>query len=208
MTSTVKIDFSKLIGCEYPIEIKMEVLNWMLKTGKGYDHKYGWSRDGINKSLLAYCANNRDVPARLPNYNDLNMFFDAVFARAVFSPANKPLNEWREKENIKPYKYRMLKFNNKMPEYPIILIRNIYELKGKIIKKEYHHPDYPDRTEPKIIRISIFTIGNGWEVGYEFSFKEFNYDPWWYKNFRQSENESVCEFLDRIYRELCDLLAE
>lgn len=199
----LKIEFSKLIGNKYPLEIKMEILDWMLNTGKGYDHQYGWNRDGINKSLLAYSANNHDTPVCLPKDEDFDLFFDAIFARAIYAPENKPLKEWREKESIKPKKYRMLKFNDAVPEceqkYFSWIINDIFKLEGKILKKELHHPEYSERTEPKILWMDIYTTGNGWVVQYEFSFKEFNYEPGWTNGFHQNENESVWQFLKRSF---------
>lgn len=211
--STVKIDFQKLIGMKYSIELKMAVLDWMLKTGKGFDHQYGWNRDGINKSLFDYSGNNYDSICSLHSIDKLHWYFDAVFSRAVYGPENKPLKEWREKENIYPNKYRMLAFNNEVPlvkKQPYIswLISDIQNLKGKTLKKEYHHPDYKDRTEPMILGISIHTLGNGWVVKYVFSFKEFDYDPGWEKSYCQTEYESIWQFLERAYNKLSNLIAD
>lgn len=206
----IKVDFSKLIGNKYPLEIKMAILDWMLKTGRGLDHKYGWYRDGINKSLLSYCANNYDRPVCLPKDGNYDLFFDAVFARAVYSPGYKPLKEWRMKESILPNKYRMLKFNNAIPKCEqnniYSLISDIFDFDNKLIKKSLHHAEYPERVDPKIISISIFTIGNGWIVKYIFSFKNFDYEAGWDNGYHQNENESIFEFLKRSYDELCNLI--
>lgn len=214
LRSAVKVSFNKLIGNHYPLEIKMEILNWILKTGRGqHIHQYGWYIDGINKSILGYSANNHDAPACLPKkFKELDMFFDAIFARAVFAPTNRPLMAWRQKESIFPDKYRMLTFNNGVPDGEqrgtYHLVYDIFKLEGKILKKEFHHPDYKERTEPKIICLSIFTTGIGWMVKYEFSFKEFNYEPGWTKDFHQSKHESICQFLKRSYDELVSLVAD
>jgi hypothetical protein len=208
--SIIKVDFAKLIGNKYPLETKMAILDWMLKTGKGHEHQYGWNRDGINKSLLDYSANNYDMPVCLPKYEDYSLFFDALFARAVYAIENKPLKEWREKESIKPSKYRMLKFNDAVPiceqKYFSWLIGDIFKFEGKLLKKELHHPEYLNRTEPKIIHMAIYTIGNGWIVQYQFSFKEFKYEPGWTNGYYQNENESIWEFLKRSYDELCSVV--
>lgn len=203
MKKKIKISFSKLIDqYKYDLEEKMNILDWMLKTGKGHDHSYGWYVDGINKSLFGYSANNYDHPCRLPrdNYEGcFDMFFDAVFARAIFSPENNSLKSWREEENIYPGKFRMLKFEPSTHTYGedsiYSLIHKIYNLECKILKKKHHHPEYKNRTLPKIIDISIYTVGNGWIVEYQFSFKEFNYEPGWTNGYIQQENESVYNFL-------------
>ena len=205
--SAVKVDFSKLIGNKYPLEIKMAILDWMLKTGKGHDYQYGWYRDGVNKSLVAYSANNHNAPVCLPKDGDFNLFFDAIFARAVFSDENKSLKKWREKESIKPDKYRMLKFIDTFPNCEQrtsrSLINDILKFEWKYLKKEFHHPKDPKRTKPKILSMAIFTTGNGWIVQYQFSFKECDYEPGWTNGYRQNENESIWEFLKRSYDELC-----
>jgi hypothetical protein len=212
MRSAVKVDFSKLIGNKYPLETKMAILDWMLKTGKGHDHQYGWNRDGINKSILDYSANNHDTPVCLPKDENYSLFFDALFARAVYATANKPLNEWREKESIKPDKYRMLKFNDAVPvceqKHFSWIIGDIFKFEGKLLKKELHHPEYLTRTEPKILWIAIYTTGNGWIVQYQFSFKEFDYEPGWTNGYHQNGNESIWEFLKRSYDELCTVVAD
>jgi|SRR3972149_3064951 len=208
---TIKIAFSKLIGHEYDLEIKMAVLDWMLKTGNGFSHQYGWYRDGINKSLFGYSANNYDCKCKLPDSStELNNYFDAIFARAVYGNENKPLKEWREKESIYPSKYRMLKFNFDFKSFleksTIGLIFEIQRLDGKFLKDEFAHPDYSGRTEPKILSISIYTIGHGWIVDYTFSFKEFNYEPGWTEGFIQEKDESIRVFLNRVLCELSTMI--
>lgn len=209
MKST-KINFSKLIGCYYPLDVKMEVLNWMLKTGKGLDHSYGWHRDGINKSLFSYSANNHDCIVPLPKETEL--FFDAIFARALLLKENEPLKKWRSNESIYLGKYRMLKFNMELPNAdgvpPFLpwLINDIRKLNGKFLKKEFHHPEYKNRTDPKIIDILIYTVGNGWIVQYGFSFKEMDYESGWRNGFTQQSTESVWSFLYRSYNELSQLI--
>lgn len=212
MLSAVKVDFSKLTGNKYPLETKMAILDWMLRTGKGFDHQYGWNRDGINKSLLDYSANNYDKPVCLPKNKNYSLFFDAVFARAIYAQENKPLKEWRMKESIYPDKYRMLKFNDAVPNYYqnsiYRLISDIFDFDNKLLKKSLHHPEYKDRIEPKILLTSIFTRGNGWIVQYEFSFKNFNYELGWTEGFHQNENESIFQFLKRSYDELCNIVED
>lgn len=205
--TTFKIDFSKLIGNKYSLETKMNVLDWMLKTGRGIEYRYGWNVEGINKALFAYSANNHNHISSLPSINELDLYFDAIFGRAIFATANNSLKEWRKKESIFPRKYRMLKFNDGIQKYKELgithLISDIQNFKGKLLKKELHHPDYKERTKPKILNISIYTIGNGWVVKYLFSFKEFNYEPGWTKKFYQNKDESVLQFIERSYDELC-----
>lgn len=201
----IKIQFNKLIGDHYSIDIKMEVLNWMLKTGKPFIHSYGWYKDGINKSLFAYSANNHDNINSILPFDQID-YFDAIFARAIYKLPNKPLKEWRKNENIYPDKYRMLSFNNTTFDSVSSLIYRINLFNGKILKKEYHHPEKIDRTEPKIIKLQLFTLGNGWVLKYAFSFKEFDYEMGWEKEFIQNIDESIYFFLKRVEKELTNLI--
>lgn len=210
--SKIKIDFAKLIGNKYLLEIKMAVLDWMLNTGIGYDHQYGLNVDVVNKSLLGYSANNHDVPVFLPKNKDYSLFFDAVFARAIYAQENKSLKSWREKNSIIPGKSRILKFKNGIPDCKKknvnSLVYSIQDFEGKILKKEHHHPDYENRTEPKIIEILIYTIGKGWVVQYMFSFKEHTYEPGWTKSFYQNDDESIWQFLKRSYDKLSNFIID
>lgn len=216
-----KIDFSKLIGYHYSNQTKMNVLDWMLKTGKKYSYSTSkWNVEGINKSLFSYSANNHDRIYSLPDVEGFDLFFDAIFARAIYAPENKSLKEWRENESISPSKYRMLKFNDNTPIidesichhkttiFMEWLIMDIHNLKGAFLNKKHHHPEFEERTKPKILGISIHTIGNGWSVKYSFSFKEFDYENGWVKSFNQNDEESIFEFLYRTYKTILTTMVD
>jgi hypothetical protein len=214
---TYKIAFSKLIGNEYSLEIKMNVLDWMLKTGKEHTYRSGWYVNGVSQQLFGYSANNHDYEFRLPepyvnfplktNTIDLSLFFDAIFTRAIYEKPYQSVKNWREKERIHPQKYRMLKFNTNPSIDLSQTISSIQKLKGKLLKKEYHHPEYADRTYPKILKIKLYTTGNGWVVTYDFSFKECP-DSSWTKEFCQKEDESIAEFLSKTYNKLLTMIEE
>jgi hypothetical protein len=197
----LKITFSKLIGNYYSIDQKMEILNWMLLTGKNYDVRTGkWNVDGVGQKLFKYSANPHNHEFRLPVEREyFSWFFDSIFARAVFeSTNNRAIINWRNNEKIFPEKSRIIKCNyDGIDNYE--LIKEIGTFKGKILKKEYAHPDYKDRKIPKILDINIYTVGNGWIVNYMFSFKKFNYEPGWNFSFGQDANESLKDFFKRVY---------
>ena len=174
----------------------------MLKTGNKHIHKYSWYENGINQSLYGYSANNHNHTQPIPQ-NDLDWFFDAIFARAIYKSPNKPLEAWRQEERISPTKHRMLKFKNSTS--PHKLIRQIYDKRGMSLKKEFVHPEFLERTEARILDVQIFTVGNGWIVNYCFSFKEFDYEPGWTQGYIQKEDESISEFLERSYKSLCNM---
>lgn len=202
-----KIKFSELIGNHYTLQEKMMVLSWMLKTGTEHTQWIGrWNRIGISQTLFDYSANEYGYKCPIPK-NDFSWYFDAIFSRAIYGKVNKALKEWREKESIFPGKYRMLEFSDNCcptDKHPYLswLIHNIYDFEGKILKKKFAHPDYENRTDPKIISISIYPMGNGWIVEYVFSFKEYKYEPGWSKGYRQNDNESIWEFLTRTYKDI------
>lgn len=206
---TQKIDFSKLLGDFYRLEVKMMVLDWMLKTGKKHRQSTGrWNVDGVNKFLFDYSANDHDAEVSIPKKpHNYSSFFDAVFARAIFKKPNKPINEWRESENIFPNKYRMLKrediFKGTEKHFYLgWLLNDLFELKGKELNKKVAHPSYLGRTIPKIIGVKIYTYGQGWRLKYQFSFSEFDYKPGWLCDFYQNENEPIAEFFLRTYNEI------
>lgn len=202
MNKKIKIDFSKLIGDHYSTYVKMNILNWMLQTGKKHVNSFGWYKDGINKSLLSYSYNNTNTPFCIHNdRSERLLWFDAIFARAVFSKESKVLKAWRKQENIYPNKYRMLSFQ--LDEFSIDnLLYNIHSLNGSGLKKEFHHPYLKERSLPKITNVSIYTYGIGWHVLYQFDFLEFNYEGGWTKEYWQTKDESIGEFLARAYNEI------
>jgi hypothetical protein len=204
----IKVHFGKLISqYAYTLEEKMCIIDWMLQTGKEHTIQTGrWTVDGINKALLAYSANNFNGVFILTNYRiDL---FDAVFARAVYGIDNVSLGSWRKKESIYPDKYRMLSFNIAGKGDLYQLVYNINTLfVGRFLKKEHHQPGRLDRTEAKMLSISIHTKGNGWIVSYSFDFIEYNYEGGWGKECSQNKEENIYEFLIRAYtwlKEQCE----
>jgi len=194
----LKVSFSKLIGRHYAIDEKMEILNWMLRTGKNHDVVTGrWDVAGVGQQIFDYSGNPHDYICTMPFDTEwLSWHFDAIFARAVFlEPSNPAIINWRKAENIYPYKYRMIQCNTEgLDNYD--RMRKIASFDGKYMIKEFAHPD-SKRTEPKIIELCIYTIGNGWIVSYTFSFKEFDYEPGWDFHIHQSEDESIRDFFDR-----------
>lgn len=198
---TVKVAFDRLIGT-FNLELNMVVLDWMLKTGRDHQENVGrWQRDGINKLLFGYSANNHNFVCAIPNEpSSIDMFFDAVFARAIYAKAGEYATNWRYKNRILPGKYRMFKLpNHILPIDETIgiygLISKIYALNGRFLKKEHAQPERIDRIYPKIIDINIFTLGNGWIVQYDYSFSNINYEGGWAHGFSQDATYSVLNFL-------------
>ena len=208
MKKRIKVDFSKLIGRHYKFYEKMEILNWMLATGREHRQYIGrWNCIGVSQALFAYSHNDHDR-ANVSMF-DSAYVFDAIFARAVHMLPSKALREWREKENIYPDKYRMIMINQGRPEYLQIqwwYVTDIRYMKGMFLKKSLFHPDYKKRTQPKIIKVELYTNGYGWCIEYEFSFLEFHYESGWSRYIHQKKDESIMQFLHRALFELIEKL--
>ncbi len=199
----MRVYFSKLLGNHYSQEEKMFVLDWMLKTGMPFSrYTSRWGKDGVNKSLFDYSANDMHYKCPIPiKPSQYSWWFDAIFSRAIYRNVPGPVQDWRIKENIFPERYRVLDVNDNVPkiyydEYKHLpwLINSIYDLQGSMLNKNYHQKGWVERTKPKIIWVRVFTCGGGWRVEYGFSFKEFEYENGWHKGYSQKNNQSLWEF--------------
>lgn len=211
MFSAFRVNFIELIGLKYNNELLLNTLDWMLNTGRKHKQSVGrWNVIGISQFLFDYSENESNTRSReLPKkISEWSLYFDAIFARAVFQIPNKAVKEWRKEENIYPEKYRVLKRNLNAPSYYLEehkhlswLISKIYDFENISLKKEFAHPDYTDRTKPKITNISIYTCGNGWRVKCLFSFENTKGSAWQFE-FKQKENQSLWEFFGNTYNEI------
>lgn len=225
----MKIDFTKLLNGFYPLEVEMEMINWFLKTGNKFDEHVGnWTVDGISKQMFDYSANSNNCKFPFPikcsnfignssyNFNVLKGFISNCLFNAIIKHPLKPVFKWREFEKIQLGKYRMLNFNLDYPkqEEKHEKLQGIYcgilklkEIINTPLKKEFFHPDYTERIDPKIIDVVLFTNGNGYVFEYEFSFSNFNYEHGWNKQICQKEGESIACFLNRVFKEI-DLVSD
>ncbi len=225
----MKIDFTKLLNGFYPLEVEMEMINWFLKTGNKFDEHVGnWTVDGISKQMFDYSANSNNCKFPFPikcsnfignssyNFNVLKGFISNCLFNAIIKYPLKPVFKWREFEKIQLGKYRMLNFNLDYPkqEEKHEKLQGIYwgilklkEIINTPLKKEFFHPDYTERIDPKIIDVVLFTNGNGYVFEYEFSFSNFNYEHGWNKQICQKEGESIAYFLNRVFKEI-DLVSD
>jgi len=214
-----KVDFTKLLYewySHFDIEICLEMINWFLATGLegDYEVQSGWHRSGINQLIYGYSANNHDhaEPFPINSCQGFNDFMTAIFVRAIVAPISwdgkGKIEEWRNKNKIGMGKYRFFDFpvskrketNPGRCDTQYYLWR-VAECEGKELKKRYFHPDYPNRTKPKIIKVTFSTIGKGYFVDIDFSFYEFNYEPGWTREIaRQYKGEHIGDFLARAYK--------
>jgi len=203
-----RIDFQKLIDGRYPLHVELEVFNWMQATGKKYDAPLvSWHHPGMDQVMYGYSANTYD------SYTDFGRNFTGTlergFVNAIVKTPIPSVRAWREAERVGLGTYRMLTFSEEVPFRDWDLyreIRGIYEYEGKLLRKEHFHPEYPERTDPKILGMQFSTAGNGYQITLEFSFKNFDYEPGWKKAFRQREGEGINMFIHRFHSEMTRLL--
>jgi len=214
-----KINFQKLIDRQYSLNVELEVINWLLKTGLSFDEYLSrWDRDGVNRQLFAYSANNniyRLFP--FPLNENLNVFIDSLFVRAIVKSGSKPIQRWREKERIFLDKSRFITFVEEFPTQKINnwnywnlywLIIELQKFTGMFLKKEFcKHPDNNELIKPKITEVCFSTSGHGYNFLYKYSFEKYNYENGgWEVSMNQNENESIDMFIFRIYSEINKLI--
>lgn len=202
-----RIDFQKLIDGDYPLDIELEVFNWMLATGRKYDTpRTGYYHSGMDKVMYGYSANTHD------SYTDFGRDFRRTlqlgFVNTLVKTPIPSVRAWREAERVGLGKYRMFVFPEERPFRGWDLYREIvgiYEYEGRLLKKEYFHPEYQDRTEPRIVRMNFSTAGMGYRIRLAFTFKGCE-DSGWDQYFHQQEGESIDIFIHRFHREMSQLL--
>ncbi len=205
-----RIDFQKLIDGAYPLDVELEVFNWMLATGKKYDGpRAGYGHSGMDQIVYGYSANTHN------SYTDLGKDFETTlqlgFVNAIVKTPIPSVLDWRNTERVGLGKFRILSFPDERPfsrwNWNLYReIKGIYEYKGRLLRKEHFHPEYPERTEPKILEMQFSTAGSGYRITLEFSFKNFDYEPGWEKSFSQREGEGIDMFIYRFHREMSQLL--
>lgn len=209
MKRRIKIKYRNLLnmGGGYPIEIQLEVLNWMLKTGKPYYHRSGWYEWGVDKQVFGYSANNH-VSRCAINLDTLRL----SFLNAIISEAQPIVQQWRDDFGVKLDGHLWLSHWDERP--PIrwtgwgarYAIGQVLAKRGAKLKKEHFHPEYPDRLNPYVRGIKITTCGNGLEVIYDFTFDCHPGGGWAAPTLRQREAESIPMFLFRVlnhFEEVC-----
>lgn len=192
----IKIDFSKLVlePNSYTVEVKMLVLDWMLKTGKPYKIRSGWYEHGVSQHIFGYSANehNANFPIPILHKSDhggcsvdvIKNFFQCCFTNAILTkPNNSAVTDWREKENIKLGKYRMLEFNLDEPLVKSCQYRSVFYFLYSI---RYHVGE-----DKPISGIHVYTNGMRYECKLHLNGSDICI---W-----QGENESLACFINNIY---------
>jgi hypothetical protein len=188
----VKIKFKDLLEphCGYPLHIVLEVLNWMVKTGKPYHVRSGWYAYGIDKQLFGYSGNDHD------SRTDIKPpMLRVYFLNAVLCSAHPIIEKWRADFGIKLDGSFFLKYNDS--KYIDDNWRFIQKLPNKPLKKAYYQPEYKDRINPYIKSLWIYTIGGGISIGYDYTFDCCHDSGWRNDDLSQGNNEGLSDFFDR-----------
>jgi len=200
-----KVSFQSLIDGKYQLGIELEVLNWILKTGRRYDECVGkWNRRGIDQLCFSYSHNNNtDSFTEIGNNLEINtrLCFINLIVQTVYYDFQK---RWRKENNIYLNKYRMLYFDNDVYSVSISNIRDIYKLNNSKLKKEFFHPEFPNDINPFITNIEFSTNGNGYRVLLGYTFENCK-NSGWEKEFSQ-EDLTLKQFLTKTLNEIKQLI--
>lgn len=194
-----KIKFQELVNqhCPYSLSEQIQILEWIFKTGKGYEVNNGrWVRDGVDKLLYDYSANNYKSYTAIKSRAQIRL----MFVNAIVPTTT--IQKWRDDFDIKLGASRFLNFKSGNNKYLNFKNRDIFQildkLEGAKLKKEHFHSDYSNRTEPFILNIKFTISENGCHFFLEFTFKECA-GSGWIKEFWKRE-ESVEEFFFESFK--------
>jgi len=213
-----KINFQKLIDGDYNLSTQLRVLDWMLWTGQEFEKQVGrWEKVGIDKTIFGYSGNNCDSYTNLGPDFERTLFIG--FCNALVKTPDIATKEWKDVEHIYLGQNRVIEILEKTPNEKNSYdndwdwdlqsaIEQLFEYNNTKLKKEYFHPDHPERTDPKIIDISLSTVGQGYQVAYKFSFRNDNYAPGWTKRITQNNKESIDMFVNRAHIEIRNVLKQ
>ncbi len=218
-----KISFQNLLNENYDLITRLEVLNWMLKTGKSYEESKGWARYGVDQWLFGYSANNHQSHTNL--LPDVHSKIQLAFVRAIIKTPHyfaDCIAKWRQDNSIYLHKARMIEINDTVvspkdryqPRWGKELFTQPYSLPeiwvlrqflNRPLKKEFFQPDFQERTNPYFVSCRFSTVGNGFRIEYRYSFENTLGSDWgiW---FHQDKNESLDEFVNRTLFKLDSFL--
>jgi len=217
--SRLRIDFQKLINGYYNDEEMLYIYQWLIQLGQPCNKQCGWYRFGLHQSFHGYSHNN-EARSIHPLHSDYRTIIDNGFVNILCKTNNAScVNDFLKENRIQLGKIRILKIPvYEKSEYYYKSIINSYDLKdmlhhittaykGLLLKREFFHPEYDDRIDPRIIDDMSFGSNNGkWSAWFNFSFKNFDYEPGWQYEFGQKDDESIYSFFDRVIKEMDNLI--
>lgn len=211
-----KINFQQLIENDYhphTLYAKLQILNWIYKWAEPYNPpKKGWYKDGIDKLLFGYSANDRFSQTGI---YDVSKFCHFALFRVLVKTPDEWFKKWKEDFGIALNKSKFFKLDQDYGNRDCYmgkadvryLIHSLQKYKGMNLKKEYCHPDYVDRTHAYMTDIR-FTMGSRFQViyGFNFAVDETFKGCSWKKSFVQQDDETLRDFLLRVHAKCLEML--
>lgn len=184
-----KIHFQKLVDlyCPYSSSEKLQILEWMFKDTSRYDVRCGrWHVDGVDKIIYDYSANSHKAYTKIEDWRHVRlMFINAIIPTVKFQ-------KWREDRGINLGAVKFLNFKIGSNNYLRFNQRGIFEiidlLKGAKLKKEFFHPDYPNRNNPFIYSIKFTISEKGCHIFLDFTFDECEGASWTKEFWKRDES--------------------
>jgi hypothetical protein len=207
-----KINFDCLLqpcGGYIPQAAQLEVLNWMLRTGKDPKYQCGRGRFGIDKLVFGYSANDHDSRTPLMGSDRRRMFFlNAIHDYCDGTYQAHSASEWRKDMGIGIGKSKFFDFPDGTWDDAHVSIDFAVHLPGKKLKKQYFHPDLLKRLDPYIQYAKFYTLGEGLVFGLEFTFTSCQGSGWWADPIQQQPGESIPAFMGRVMEDLREKLED
>lgn len=204
-----RIGFQKLIDGGYNTSTELQVFDWMLSTGM----RHKTYRQGLDQLLFGYSAYNHESYSNM--LLDTHQVLFVGFCNALVKTPNTVTAKWKEAERVSLDTYRVLDIKEEYPD-PYVLYKNHYwgieralmylgDYVGRGLKKKYFHPDFPRRTHPRIINLDFSTAGDGYQILFNFTFKQTEGSSWRFE-IHQKRNESIDMFVARAHRKIKRML--
>lgn len=172
-----KIKFMDLLSPHsMNISIKLQLLEYVFKN-KPKSIQTGWYRSGFDKLIYGYSANDHKSHTAIRD----NEHLELILYRLLFSEhSGKECLKFREDLGLNNgHKFFDLDLKNNNLQFGRWGFFSVLQkLKGRALKKEFFHPDYPKRTEPTIISIKFTVSESGYHIFFDFTFTETQGSCW------------------------------
>lgn len=216
-TKRIHIDFQKIINEGYLDEDLLLIYQWVIRIGRECNEQNGWNRYGLHQSFHGYGKNNEPHEVYPLNRNWKKVIYDGFVRILCKSKHPSVVDKFLLENRIKIDSKRAIKIleDGENMSYDKIRHHRSCDIldyittayKGLELKKEFFHPDYPDRIHPRIIdNIKFGTNGLKWYAWFTFSFECLDYEPGWEYTIPQNENENITSFFNRVANTIDNLL--
>lgn len=221
MKRKIRIDWQKIINESWNEDI-FHVYHWLMQISKDCYKQSGWNRPGFHQTFHGYSGNNEPNEIFHLGTNFKQILYNGFVN--ILCKTNHPtfISDFLKKENIVLGKIRIITIDEDEIEsnyynqichpisYQFTKINHIInDYSGLELKKENFHPNYTERTIPRILNNIYFgSNGKSFIIKFIFSFKELNYEPGWEYSIIKNNTESFSSFFDRSIQEIDNLLVD